>query len=181
MKKFIFFSAIALLALVTLGCEKEEKEEKNWTSLPPETQEGKNTIGCLIDGELWATNYWIDDKKFINPFSMYAHYKGPYFGPDKMIFCKISAIKKNQTSIKIFISTPNIQIMKPLKGIAFFNKNTEKRFISENPYIYLTRFDTINKIISGRFSFEALDIENKILDDTIKITNGRFDMKLRIK
>jgi len=35
------------------SCEKEVKE---WTELPPETQKGANTIGCLVNGELWATS-----------------------------------------------------------------------------------------------------------------------------
>ncbi len=153
MKKFIFFSAIALLALVTLGCEKEKKEEKNWTSLPPETQEGKNTIGCLIDGELWATNYW--GLVNIMHANMYADFSIQNMGDGKDV------------------------LGKKLKGELSFQLKNLQFFISKEPYIYLTKFDTTNKIISGRFYCKAIHEYNK--NDTIKVTEGRFDMKLNIK
>lgn len=40
----------------------------------------------------------------------------------------------------------------------------------------ISRLDTINDIIAGTFSFDAKDsVENK----TIKITEGRFDLRLK--
>ncbi len=192
MKKVILFSAIALLLSATIGCEKDEAKEKNWKSLPPATQKGKNTIGCLVDGQLWATNYWNSDYLF-SPHSMEADFyrkvriDSSYIVNMGKTYCFLRAKKKDGRFIHIHITTPNIQTEQRLKGEVFISLGFGEIFISKKPYIYLTKFDTINKIISGRFSCIAINRENVIPElqskDTvkIKITDGRFDMKLRIK
>ncbi len=191
--KNLFLSiAIALLLSAMIGCE--EAEEKNWKKLPPATQKAKNTIGCLIDGKLWATNYW--SKSFwppSNPSISAEFYNKAIYNPNNIgyhkVYCSLYAEKKDYSCISINIASPNIEIGKKLKGdiIIGLNHKDFNVFISKNPYIYLTKFDTINKIISGRFSGIAINRENVIPElqskDTvkIKITDGRFDMKLRIK
>ncbi len=192
LKKIFLSIAIALLLSAMIGCE--EAEEKNWKKLPPATQKAKNTIGCLIDGKIWATNYW--SKSFWPPDypSMYAYfYKNPIYNPNRIgyhkVYCELNAEKKEHSFISIKIASPNIEIEKALEGDIFIKLNREdfNVFISKDPYIYLTKFDTINHIISGRFSCIAINRENVIPElqskDTVKIeiTDGRFDMKLRIK
>ncbi len=174
MKKLLLFSAIALLLSAAIGCE--EKNEKNWKKLPPATQEGKNTIGCLIDGKLWATNYWglID----IMNSNISADFSIKNMGEGKDVYCNIFAAKKDYTSISILISNSKIEIGKKLKGELVFQSKGLQFFLSKDPYIYLTKLDTLNHVISGRFSGKVI---NKYTTETLKITDGRFDMKLRIK
>jgi hypothetical protein len=43
--------------------------------------------------------------------------------------------------------------------------------------IVLTRYDTINKIFSGTFSFKA---RNHTGRDTVEITEGRFDIDQKV-
>ena len=50
--QFILFLLCTGLLCAT-SCEKEKVKE--WTELPPETQTGANIMGCLVNGELWAT------------------------------------------------------------------------------------------------------------------------------
>jgi hypothetical protein len=47
---------------------------------------------------------------------------------------------------------------------------------SDVPYIYLTKLDTINRIISGRFEFELQTSDGK----KIRFTEGRFDIQLDV-
>jgi hypothetical protein len=42
--------------------------------------------------------------------------------------------------------------------------------------VQFTRIDTINRIVSGTFEFSAID---KNTGKTIKVTDGRFDIKAR--
>src|SRR6185312_62260 len=54
MKKFLFFS-IALIALFFFSsCKKDSTKN---AKLPPITQEGTNTIGFTINGEVWVPYY----------------------------------------------------------------------------------------------------------------------------
>jgi hypothetical protein len=48
--------------------------------------------------------------------------------------------------------------------------------------IYLTKFDTINNIVSGTFFYKIkkYNIKNDYNDTVANITEGRFDIKLEI-
>lgn len=162
-----------LLSFGTWSCEKDEKE-KNWTSLPAETQEGKNTIGCLVDGKVWATNYW-GNRHWMSKSTQVIYYKNS----EKSYYIKILAYKKNDTAISIWILNKKIKIETKLNAdFVFKNELGNYDAIRGMGGVYLTKFDTINRIISGKFSFEAIHEEDKT--DTLKVTDGRFDMELII-
>ncbi len=167
LKKIILFSAIALLLSAMIGCE--EAEEKNWKKLPPATEKGKNTIGCLVDGKLWATNYWGLAHIMYSNISARFYKKGRKIMVKDSMYVEIYAQKENRSSMSLTITTPNIETWTKLEGEFDIDD-----FTSEDPYIYLTKFDTINHIISGRFFGKAIN-ENKT--DTVKITDGRFDIR----
>ncbi len=149
MRPTLFLTLLFVLSIFN-ACE--DKDEQNWTSLPPETQEGKGTMGCLIDGKLWATNEW--DNGFMAEAPVRAYFYRESYYKEGKTYCSISAMKKDKTNISILISTPDIEVGKEIKASAYISKHTTF-YTSQNPYIYLTKFDTINHIISGKFSFEA--------------------------
>ncbi len=131
---------------------------------------------AFVDGELWATNLY-STHNFNAPYSMCAKVYRERYIVDSTKYIVLHAQKKNMSVVAISINTDNIEIKKPLKGeitIALDNL-----YISQDSYIYLTKFDTVNKVISGRFSCKAIHKYNK--NDTIKVTEGRFDMKLITK
>src|SRR5690606_10158538 len=69
MKIMIPISALLLIgSIVSLeSCDLFEKVSKPKTELeklPPATQEGKNTFGCLVDGKAWVTRSSIDASAF---------------------------------------------------------------------------------------------------------------------
>ena len=47
---------------------------KVWTELPPKTQTGANTMGCLVDGKLWATGKLPGSFKFPAMSARYLDY-----------------------------------------------------------------------------------------------------------
>ncbi len=174
MKPTLFLTLLFALSIFNT-CD-DDKDELNWTSLPPETQEGKGTIGCLIDGKLWATNEW--DNGFMRQAPVRAYfYKESYYKEGKT-YCTIGAEKKDGTFIVIDINTANIKTEKKISAEAGVGMGYLNFYVSKEPYIYLTKFDTINHIISGQFSFEAINNEDPT--DTIKVTDGRFDMYLAV-
>lgn len=48
--KIIFFSLFSIIILTVPNCKKTNTKEQ----LPPETQEGKFTFGCKVDGKIYT-------------------------------------------------------------------------------------------------------------------------------
>jgi hypothetical protein len=148
--------------------DKYQKPKTELEKLPPETQEGKNTFGCLVDGKAWVTRTSID---------AYAYYQ-------EGVLSIGAFIDENNTSqgIGFIIRTQELMnIIYPLNNsqehFAEFGDNILKcLFTTTDIYfgqINLTKFDQTQLIISGTFEFEAYSSD---CIKTIKITHGRFDL-----
>lgn len=46
------------------GCKDDPKPKTELEKLPPATQEGKHTFGCLVDGKAWVTRVSTDAVSF---------------------------------------------------------------------------------------------------------------------
>lgn len=178
MKKLI--TAILILSLFCFAQCKKNHTDSN--GLPADTQEGKNTLGFLLNGQPWKPqgnsgtgNLSIDfDPGFNNGIMGIAAYR------------TISATDKTQFGLGIvdslnFKSAPFSLIIKKksLGGLSFSTKNYcdilhVDTTIYETGRINITKLDRTNRIVSG--TFEGI-LYNQICGDTIKITDGRFDMK----
>lgn len=44
---------LLLLTTITLSCCSSDDDNNNGDQLPPETQTGANTAGCLVDGQVF--------------------------------------------------------------------------------------------------------------------------------
>ena len=156
--------------LCASSCEScKDEEVKEWTELPPETQTGANTIGCLVEGELWATG-----KLPGRPFtpSMDTYY---IIDIDSTLLAIYAEGRKGMMSFLII--NPQIGENKASVGARFNLKPECERFSEENlSSVYITRLDTIARVVSGRFAFELPCEKNK--ENVIRITEGRFDMYL---
>ncbi len=182
MKKYIK-SALLLLIAGFLGtsltyCTKLHENPKT-PELPPITHEGKNTFGCVVDGEIFAI-----------PFET-SHIQCEYY---------FDKSKANYGTFALIASTGNMQNGKGFtyhnyEGVfdtgfhkmdrQFFNNKYKRRTIisdatseyycTEEMFgsIHITYIDTINKIISGTFEFDAVNENNNT--DTIRVRDGRFD------
>lgn len=176
MKNLLFL----LLATVTLSsCDKDDSKPKTeLEKLPPATQTGAQTFGCLIDGKAF-----VPPKFGINaPRAFYQFVGGAYTlsiggstseAPNlKSVLIgaiDVPAIVISSYQLK-FEESGNFHSEYLIGGGTIFSGGTT----NANPGILtIIRFDPANFIISGTFNFSVLDDNG----DEIKITEGRFDMQ----
>lgn len=181
--KYILFCSFLVLVLSSFtSCDKNE----DFSVLPAETQSGNNTFGCYVEGKRFFGGYLVHFG--ISP--LYANY---YRKLDLLsIHTEGKFENKKQGSMSIEIFNPKVDI--PLKmSRAKFNyypqifPGTSSEFtdfgVFDGGEVIITKLDTINKIVSGRFSMigkGAVDIDNFTGSDSISITEGRFDLKFKI-
>jgi hypothetical protein len=170
----------AILLLFTVVSHSCEKEDTN--KLPPETQEGKNTFGCYINDDLF-----VRIRKYNSPGAV-------YYRETKGLFLGCSYL--SEPSIDLYIENPREAEYNPLIFGYISHSGTNKfwQFVGENTgSVFLTKFDTINRIVSGTFEFSARSAKGAtgygfvrmgnvvyVGDSTVHITKGRFDIKLDV-
>ena len=62
MKKTL--TAFLLISLIAISCKKTKTESESVDQLPPITQTGANTFGCLLNGNVWLPKGY--DGRFVN-------------------------------------------------------------------------------------------------------------------
>ncbi len=162
-----------------LQCNKDKNNPP--TTLPPITQEGKNTFGCKIDGEIWVPYYKCGGtgntcgELFVDVYPAIIQQK-------ILIEINMSFTKKNQDNsstgfqintkqnFKLFttgnkIDSLNIEFS--TSGFKFYRNS------NNNGFFQITKLDTLNNIISGLFE-TTLYVS---ATDSVKITEGRFDLR----
>ncbi|MEI7670185.1 MAG: hypothetical protein WCJ33_08895 [Pseudomonadota bacterium] len=151
--------------------------------LPPITDTGANTFGCLVDGKVWLPG--ADPFGFIRPKEWYysSQYFYMHFSNTKgdaddylnLIFYPVS----HDTTI-IIKNTPDTTYPHPHPEFLFdryYNKGSfYDHFAPVNQYsgqMTFTKFDTVNYIFSGTFWFDAVDT---VTGKVVHVTEGRFDL-----
>lgn len=178
--KYILYSLFLVLVLSSFSsCDKDE----DFSILPAETQSGKNTFGCNVEGKKFFGGYPI----YFSPSSLLATYN------QKLDFLRIYTEGKFEDKKKGIMS---LEILKPEIGVstkifrAIFNyyprvipgtsSIVTQYGVSHGGEVTITKLDTINQIVSGRFNLiakGAVDINDYSGTDSIRITEGRFDLK----
>ena len=170
-------TAISIISIFCFAQCKKNKPDSN--GLPAATQEGKNTLGFLLNGQPWiplgfngTANLSIDfDPGFNNGVVGIAAYR------------ILSNNVKETFGIGI---TDSLNFLVPKYTIGLSNKSLYRVRFGR----YCSFFSTdSNTNVSGMISISKLDRTNKIVAgtfnatlskdgcDTIEITEGRFDMK----
>jgi hypothetical protein len=196
MKTHILRQGIYALMLVFASCYSCKKDEpKPEDALPPATQTGANTFGCLIDGKPWIPNGggWFS---LIDP--IYAYYSIPIDSradkKDKYnIYIGLYSNRQDiGTNMEIYVTNvfqkgkydlaSNIDLRDNYpESYAYYEvesmyPNQERFYITTSQVIGHVNFtvaDTITSKFAGTFEFDAID---KNSGKIIKITNGRFDI-----
>jgi hypothetical protein len=185
MKRLIIRNRIILLfiLLASLNCNKEEICNI-W--LPPVSTSGKNSFGCILNGNgwhpqtpwsIWSQNPLMSSYYFVNGnFELEAlkqvwTYPPGYLSADQKLTLGLQYI--GGTSFEV-------QHVK----IQFFDGNSPCNTVvpntlyeladSPNNYFKIIHFDTANAILSAVFSF---DLTNPNCKDTLALKNGRMDLK----
>ncbi len=177
LKYFVATLAVCLSCAATCeGCEDDEQYQKErervWTALPEATQKGANTIGCYIDGRLWATG----DIGYIRTFKFsFKAMSAEYFSSRYPTKLGIWAAASDARSVLLTVMSPKEGSISKIHktGGTVYPFSLSATEVGE---IFITKLDTVQKIVSGHFS---ADIE-VLPGDTVRVTDGRFDMKLEI-
>lgn len=164
-----------LVCLLLVGCDLLNPPPKGPDNvLPPATQEGKNTFGCKVNGEIWIPNGSFSfprldgyyDKGIV---SLRAHKDGPAQND-------LEAFGMYHGKIKNGTGTYSMTSVRGEVSVSFFKGIGNEDFITDSlhtGYLTITRLDSVNSILAGTFYFDAISDQGNI----IKITDGRFDLK----
>ncbi len=146
------------------------------TKLPPETQEGKNTFGCLVNGKVWrnqGTVSFYESNLSISKTDnllVVAYKKIPSISES----ISLAIIANEQGKYKLDYQNAAL-FFDDLKGC------NEARHTPLSGNLEITKYQIIQNegskrlIVAGRFSFVTLAYP---CGDTIRVTDGRFDIKL---
>jgi len=180
MRKIYFYAVF--LALILSSCQLF-KEEEPAPELPPITQEGLQTLGFKVDGQIWVPNYeeGILDATEELQIQYYEDENSPVFQS-----FRISGVQGKEgsriSSFRLSINGLNTE------GKDFhqdsvrmqFVRNTESLrdsysldFENSELNLQITRFDIVENIIAGEFDAVLVNREGR----EIRITKGRFDAR----
>ena len=192
---FITFLAASLFT----ACSKDNTPPPEPDKLPEATMVGANTAGCYINGKLLIPKnnnqsiggpllYGLDyvrGNNFTNPLfndylaiiiknrkdidgdNIYIHFNQMVQG--------VGIYTLGQSNGNRYTASPNNNHVILDRGV---NSGNVQTYLSSSTSgsIVITRFDWINKIISGTFSFSLYNANNP--SDIIQVTQGRFDINL---
>ena len=148
--------------------------------LPPATQTGANTFGCLVNGQPWTP-------KGYNGTSNYSIYYDSNYRKGTLNIATYrynSSDNSSRQDIIIFSDSLKSTGLYPLtisnhpEALFYGSKGQCEFHQNEAHYrqgtLTITRFDLSAGIISGTFSFTLY----KPGCDSVRVTQGRFDKKL---
>ncbi len=183
---FALVSFTWLLFCPSCSCKKQSANPID--RLPPETQTGANTFGCLVNGEVF-----VPRGPSLSPIlTCYYQYLNTDYSNSKGYFFQVHAIRKGSkdcelTAISIDTDSLTIEERKEIdlkliiKGTAggrysyYPDCGLSVDYITTNSKfgkLYIKKFDQTKQIVSGTFWFNAVNANG----DTVKVTDGRFDM-----
>jgi len=177
MKEVFYLQYIFLVITLFLSsCDRSDDEGENGAaSLPPITETGAGTFGCLING-----NVFVHTDGGLNCYYQFVD-GGYYFG--------IQGRNEDEAPISIILSTEQKSLSENetltllshqaghATGGAFFKISptdgthtfTNEQYEGELTIIH---FDIQNRIVSGTFWF---DIKHPVTGERVEIREGRFD------
>ena len=189
MKNLIFK---VLLLIILISCSKDESDDPQ-AKLPPITQTGANTFGCLIDGKLFyprdgygglggsgakAIKFWGSTPPVYNDLDVNNFVDGKPINNFLLHIHNIREIGENNYDFKLsnfqkgVDSPPHTHLYirafhQPTGGYKWYG-STE-----DSGRLIILRYDLPNRIVSGTFSGILKEYNG---EETVNITDGRFDI-----
>ncbi len=161
-------------------------KKKDIDALPPVTQNGANTFGCLVNGKPWISNGKPASLFNRGTKTIEGGYQANYIDTVRnnvLLWCA----SKDGTSMQLYINNvgkPGTYdlafngatypaVVVPYSYGSYGDKNSlYKTNIYHKGTVIITKADTINNAVAGTFEFEGYNYDTK---QTILITKGRFD------
>ena len=184
--KVAFRLIIACLAIICsfyfVGCNKETTGSYG---LPNATQSGAEIFGCLINGTPFIADNDLNDPNYSTSGN------GAWLTGDTLKISGAPQVGSYFQGIQLYLignlQQDEIYSIDSVNTLAIASTDSSCQGISIYPIgsgassgtIELTKFDTVNKIVSGNFNltFPPYSSNCFIEDDTLTVTQGRFDYK----
>ena len=180
-------SIFLIIVIISIYSCNKSKTELN--TLPAITQTGANTFGFKVNGEIWTTNGKYCFNQYgncrDNPSAKYYQSFGTIiYSADKVVYKGLKVTSSEMFDISIRnnfqgIGTYSLKYSDTTDLVSFTNTQSwvEYKLIPQREtfIVDVSKFDTTNKIFSGSFSGKLYNTNN--LNDSIFITDGRFDIK----
>ena len=179
MKTIKFLILGSLVIFFMNSCKENEEDKPDKFAMPPLTSKGANTMGCFINGESFVGDVDFD------PFMGSGNRTSPvvYYYKGEVIYIRCNDKNKNNNSVSIIFNfndsigkydLPEYTDYGYSKFIDFsYLGGKQYRVIMDEPHWVKVSGYEENKFISGTFRFTGV---NKDAGDTVRITNGRFDI-----
>lgn len=175
----LLFTALFILA----SCDKDKDDDRTTNpidKLPPATQTGANTFGCLLDGEAFKPGITSNSYQ-----CFYQYVNGGYYFNVNANYQEKGVLKSIgiATQKKIISQEEILNLFERKDGNAYAlyftgNSNTgaeELLYTSQmnTGELKITKLDFKNNIVSGTFWFDVKDDKGVVH----QIREGRFDMR----
>lgn len=168
---------LLLLTTFTLCCcdNNNDKPKTELEKLPPATQTGANTVGCLLDGKAFLPG---NQPNSTNCFFQFVD--GEYY-----FVMAFDNRDVNSNLIGLGVGTQKLQIqqggtyslieLSENNAYGGYTYGTFENFTDNinTGELKITKLDEVNGIVSGSFWYNVLDTQNVVHH----ITEGRFDMQ----
>ena len=164
------------------GCKKDKTDEEQ---LPPITQTGANTFGCLINGKIFVPQGFEQNKPnfsmTVDPTFQNGNFGIAVFNKAQEIRFDFGSNDLKDTGtyfLEDFTKSLGAQVFLDKLNCSF---RPSSLCITQGPCfvkgkLQIMRYDLTNRIFSGTFDFKLFDASTSC--DTFFITQGRFDKKL---
>lgn len=172
---------LLLAALLGLSQCKKKSDPDPASQLPPATQTGANTFGCLVNGQVWtpqgnngSANYSVvyDPNYRTGTLNIAAYRYANSQAKQEVIGVFSDSLLSGPGRYKLQALGHHGAVFENGPAGCFYNA-TGSMFYCRGALI-ITRLDRQAGIISGTFDFTLA----KMGCDTVRITQGRFDKRL---
>ena len=175
--KILIAGTSLLLCFCFADCKKKMVTKTELEKLPPITQTGANTFGCLLNGVAWipkdnygqATFRLEADPTFQD--GVFGVTASRNYSQGKLQSISVGSDSCRNAGIYSFSFRRNRAYYADYDDSLVLISGDVGTFCTGN--LTITRYDLINRIFSGTFEYTIA----KAGSDTIRITNGRFDKK----
>lgn len=190
-KQICIFLLLSTISLITLNCKKQNICTDPVCQIPPATQTGANTFGCLVDGKPWRANAsdgfgveklsvgsrFVDGDTFF-VIRAYRRYKREGINSDIAVF--IRGGNKQGTFLLRDNEAIGPRLSTPISSVGIYRLTGSFNLPYETDSLHtgqvtITKYDAAKKIAAGTFYFTAQNVDN---DSIVHITEGRFDVIL---
>jgi hypothetical protein len=181
MKNLILAALLPLLCGLW-ACRKDDTpfQPTDYTVLPPATQTGANTFGCLVNGEVWvprvplftiesAISALVGEK--INRGGGGISMRLKEENRNEYLEISFTESLFQHRTYRTISDTSTFRFLPRLRINNFYYIHS---WSDTTNYFEITKIDTLHNILSGQFNFRLTGQSNP--SDVINITNGRFDL-----